>query len=446
MLFGLMLVLFATAPALDLLGRRFDAFEVRNVFLGVLFLDFVLGAINSLYFLRSWVSASEFSAWINLTLVWANISLACFYIGYYLPPADSLAALLPKLSRSWRGKRVTVAVAVLTAIGLAMHVALMESVGGFSYYLAHANRSSTLLVGQYYLLLPAVRLPMVAAIMCYVHGRVNGSKRYENAGIALFALNMLKQVTLGGRTGLVLDALALWAVVHYTPRARPFRRRLARVILVPAVAAFLSVLLAAATVLHTLGPQAFSASQAQSGSVSGSARGVRLALSSLGVQGIGELIVERFVTLEAFVRVVARAGRAVQPQLGRTFLDVFYGAVPRTLWPEKPYEWPVRFAQNYLDFDTTTGLAPIESPVATWPGELYINFLGPGLILGMFLTGIASRSFYAYLLRNRNPAVLLFYILGLLFFFPFLDGGFAMAVFSFVAAAVPAGLACAFLA
>jgi hypothetical protein len=443
-LFLMLLMLFLVPPALDLLRRQFDAFEVRNVFLGLFFLDFVLGGVNAIYFELFWMTKREFSTWINLALIWANVSLLCFYFGYYLPICDKIAAALPEFNSSLNSGRVTVAVVLLTAIGMVAHVALMESVGGIAYYLAHANQSSNLLVGQYYLLMPATRLPIVAAIICYLHGRITGSRSHEHAGVILFAVNMLKQMTLGGRTNLVLQALGFWGIAHYTPRRLSRRRGAVRLIVVPVLAVFFALVMAAATVLHSLGPQTLSGLGGQTNSLALSAEGVEISLSVLGVRGVADMIVERFATLEAFMRVIERAGRIVSPQYGRTFLDVIYGAIPRKLWPEKPYEWPIIFAQYYLDLDTTTGLKPLESPVATWPGELYINFLGPGLILGMILTGSGCRILYSYSIETRTEIVLLFYVLIVLFFLPELDGGLAMAVFSLLVSGVPAWLACVF--
>src|SRR5262249_11871387 len=141
-------------------------------------------------------------------------------------------------------------------------------------------------------------------------------------------------------------------------------------------------------------------------------------------QGAGlflEDFLSRFMAYEELERVLERTGRSIEPQAGATFLEAAYGLVPRSWWPSKPDGVPMIAGAIFLDHAAAEQLAWF--PTLTWLGELYWNFLWPGLILGMIITGILCRALYAYFTLNLNRAGVLVYFPALFLIQMFVTGG-----------------------
>ena len=83
---------------------------------------------------------------------------------------------------------------------------------------------------------------------------------------------------------------------------------------------------------------------------------------------------------------------------GRTYLEFVIAPIPRAIWPEKPDVRNSYFvAEEVLDLRTNSGVPP--SGLA----EFYMNFGWPGIVLGMFLTGVLSAWLYRRYRTAPNP-------------------------------------------
>jgi len=72
---------------------------------------------------------------------------------------------------------------------------------------------------------------------------------------------------------------------------------------------------------------------------------------------------------------------------GATMSDWYYGLVPRIFWPEKPNVSRGAWFTAYLGFSNSAAEATTSTGM-TSPGEWYWNFGIPGVIAGMFVTGL----------------------------------------------------------
>ncbi len=81
--------------------------------------------------------------------------------------------------------------------------------------------------------------------------------------------------------------------------------------------------------------------------------------------------------------------------------------VPRVVWPDKPvFNMGYWFAINVYGQDPHVR----SSTAITYPGDLYLQFGLPSLLIGMFLTGIALRWVYERYGREGTSCSLFFYI------------------------------------
>jgi oligosaccharide repeat unit polymerase len=94
-------------------------------------------------------------------------------------------------------------------------------------------------------------------------------------------------------------------------------------------------------------------------------------------------------------------------QYGKTFYGAFVGFIPRAVWPEKPGSIG-RYITRYLVGPYyKPGEATGYNVGTTVPGDFYVNFGWPGLIVGGFLFGLTCRTVVAYAvhgLRNGTQA------------------------------------------
>jgi hypothetical protein len=92
------------------------------------------------------------------------------------------------------------------------------------------------------------------------------------------------------------------------------------------------------------------------------------------------------VTYPAMLNEVLRyLDRGGEPLQGWSYVIAFLAPIPRAIWPDKPSIALGRFYGGLFGGDEITSYA-----ISTL-GEVYINFLLPGVIIGMLLYGVAYR-------------------------------------------------------
>jgi len=106
---------------------------------------------------------------------------------------------------------------------------------------------------------------------------------------------------------------------------------------------------------------------------------------------------------------------------GLSYVRPFLVSIPRSIWPEKPLDITLVSASR---IDPQWGEKGV-SLGPTFMGEMYLNFAGPGIILGMFLVGICIRVTASYIRRApKNPKIILLYAVIAPHLFIGMRGGF----------------------
>jgi hypothetical protein len=79
---------------------------------------------------------------------------------------------------------------------------------------------------------------------------------------------------------------------------------------------------------------------------------------------------------------------------GRTLLFAVLGFIPRSVWPEKPVGMGKELTRYYVGplYEPYQGF----SVAPTLPGDFFVNFGWPGLVLGGFLFGVICRTAVSY--------------------------------------------------
>jgi hypothetical protein len=113
------------------------------------------------------------------------------------------------------------------------------------------------------------------------------------------------------------------------------------------------------------------------------------------------LVSNRLYGFDSFTLAVRFTPSVLPYQNGQTLTAILVGAVPRAISPDKPsIGIGVWFAIHY--WGTGAPGTPVVPQAVGHPGELWINFGIPGVVLGLALLGVWYRFIYVSLNRSRS--------------------------------------------
>ena len=315
-------------------------------------------------------------------LVAAAIAFFALWIGYLQSPGRKLGKLLWKLADRMMGreeKRLRLAgIVTLGTIGSAAVVYLV--VFGWIHPALSGTTYETLLAwlpGAIATVASFLWISLIALLILIRsgHGQVRGSVWLRAVSILLLAGFVGIGVGVpffltGSRFAVVAMLISSGTVYYYTTTRRRIRIRAA----VIGIVALLGGFYFAESYRLGAAPDA------------GDAAGPGLWAAVRAVANMSQ----RMIGFEALAVVMALTPDVLPPMMGKTMLGLIYGWVPRFLWHDKPAISPAYyFTTSYLGEppDTPTSAA------MTVLGDLYMNFLWPGLVVGMFVVGVVLRAF-----------------------------------------------------
>jgi hypothetical protein len=108
--------------------------------------------------------------------------------------------------------------------------------------------------------------------------------------------------------------------------------------------------------------------------------------------------------IRIFLLIEHHYGHIIPLKYGETLLRIFTQFIPRTIWPNKPFDLGVEIGSLYNPY-TLSGSPP------GFFAEMYMNFHVVGVIVGGLLLGAGLAVIYnAFLLKDLNPAKALLYV------------------------------------
>lgn len=365
----LFLALFASTVRTDLLGwfpvrliLLFPFVIVPLVYLGVT-KDFASTYAANVWFLED----AEVPVYFLAATMTVYVALVLERIGYGLGVGRELAVGVPAPLR-WSHSRARLVVLVFSAIGAFSYYEFLRRVGGVVYYAANLSTAWVLAypLNKYWRM--GLQLWPIASLIWFADELATaGRARWSLVHLAFSAMLW---VSLGNRGELINLFVSCVVIYHYLKSSVRLSLRL--VVLLGVVAAA-----AIATTWLRFGVRSLD-----------SLRSVMV--GNYGPVGILAVLLKGFP-------------QVFEPLGGQSLLDVLVMPIPRAWWPDKPVGIGHYLAQLFWP-------GAVGGPTIGVYGELYVNFLWPGIAIGAVLIGVVGRVLWEWTYRNRNSvgAVLMY--------------------------------------
>lgn len=366
-LVGLLFILCLQPPLAQLAAGSWDPFHVLNVFCFAYLMYFPVKAVLLIFYFAEVDSYDQ----LNAALAYAIVGLLALYVGYTSKLGGLLHRAVPKFPEEWHAGRPQKAALLYLVVGALSGAVIIQSVGGFAYYLTHLELRGFFFEGKGYLLwgmqLVCVAVPLYFCALVSGRGR-----RLSVAFYAYLVAALIVQMLTGGRSNTIAMIVTIFIAARYLRRAFSWH--------------MFCLAGAAAVVLFIVSAKD------------------RLSLDKAAFEPLDyKLSVDRSLgddlsALDPFVRILSAIPGETPFQDGRTLFHLLIYPVPRLLWPGKPKVlgangvYSATFEPTALRSGAVSGASIL--------GELYMNFGAAGIVFGMFLYGVVCRTLYSQVNRS----------------------------------------------
>jgi len=356
---------------------KYDLLEPINIIYFFVILGYIISPIliyvtgNCSYLVR-YMDDYERSILMAKASFFTLAGLICFYLGYNSDFSKKLGNILPSFNLSWNYKRAKIIILILSLIGFICYAYYAHNGGGIKYMLSNPEQRWYIyekVPAGGYALWGIELLPL--SIYIWFVNYITVKKRLSF--LLYLLLICFIMATLGGRGRIIEIFLTMVLLYNYLIRRQT----------IIDIAKFLLIIVIPIIILFSI--------------FIGNSSEENLQHASYLFSG------EYFGGLASFMHILKYIGEGLGPYYGRTFISLLYYPIPRVLWPNKPVSaGRLILLPFYPNQGGGVGLS--------LTAELFLNFLFPGILIGMIFYGVISRAFYFYLKKNiKNRAVVLFY-------------------------------------
>lgn len=390
---GLGLAWAVARPFVDGFRRGFDAFDVLPLFTLYYALSLLLRGTGLLTFVDSPylrelgdARTERYRELVGWAFFVSASGMMAVYAGFHSRLGRRwgvvLAAGVPLLTARWSGRRLLPVVLGLVTIGLAAATTRVHGPAGFLTAASNPMKMGTEEAIGYWWLIAATEFAIVGYHVYMISLLLRGDRRFVVRYLILgVALAVPLYLVSSSKFVLLRIFLLPWLYRHFIVRPLPIWR------VMVSFAAF-----------GALFPFFYA----------------YRALGLMRLDAIGQymdrvdnpllLMFNRSYGTDSLMLILHRTGETLPFQWGHSLLDLFTFWIPRLLWPGKPVSFGLAFPAAYMP-DMHWGTMTYAS--CSLPGELYLNFHVPGVLVGSALLGVAMR--VSYSLARSGPGGLLLY-------------------------------------
>jgi oligosaccharide repeat unit polymerase len=345
------------------------------------------------------------------SLQYSALGIFAYQVSYILPFGAVIAKKIQLSKGNWNHRRVNLALILTIAMLLVSLFAIWEIAGGTTNILNAPTRVRKYISGEFYFTLGLTFTPVVLQL-AFAHAVLH-KKRMNLIWILAFIYTVAYFV-LGSRSNVVIIWLSFLLIYILITQERLKIRQY-----------ILGVVFTIFAVVSVIGIRDIRTSEQSFADIDINDLAIRNLSSS------GDIIDKIFIEVnqvEIFALVTNLFPDSMPFLYGKTYLDLVYQPIPRSIWPNKPL--PSGFLLGQLFFGIDVGAPP------TIIGDLYMNFGGVGVFLGMILYGIVWSAIDESFLRYKhNPVMVSMYVFFLSNAYRIVTRGFlpvAMSVLLFV--------------
>ncbi len=376
-----------------------DLFSPLVIFTSFYLLFFGVRAIDLLIFNKQVIIEDEI--FYNYTIFYSIIGLHFFQIGYFSKIGKIIFANNKKIDHEWSDKKVKEITLIYFMFSLIAFFVVIKLTGGISEYFNNIHSATiNITTGSAFIFMGVLIVKIPLLILFY-----DSVKNYKNRRLFLvtifFALIIFG--SLGERGHIIALIISLIAVYHYAKKRISILR--------------LSTYGIALLIFLTIFGEYRELSKAKK----------KIAFESIekrvGLVYLYRSLINNFDQLIRTKDIVKNTPETIEFQYGKTILNLVFKPIPSRIWESKPqgaglivtkYVYPKHHKANVT-------VAP------SLLGELYLNFHLIGIIIGMFIFGIACRVLYEFLIKNlKNSNVVVVYAFFVPYIFSELRGDFAV--------------------
>lgn len=325
---------------------------------------------------------------ISLIIVW--ISILIFYAGYRSKFSKRLAKKLPVPQVNWRPGALIPYGIFLTILGISGYFFFIKQSGGISEYFSAPRgkgayeENTAYLYGAQWLLNPALIILIVEISRMRL-------ARFLKIFVYIFAVSYFGyQIFIGQRSGVASVGLLLLSS-YYLPNQRFNRLKLIK--LFPAV----FIIIIATGFVSKFRGEIY---------VGSTFEGIRDFIQNPFSVQVSELFVStptgggadwygaEITMYMNYLRVIPKY---VDYDYGEFYLGYLTIWIPRILWPNKPFLGE----KKKIELENVIGTSHVSGPAVTMLGMYHLHFGIPGIIIGMFLSGILLGAIEYW--RKYNP-------------------------------------------
>ena len=378
---------------------KVDIFSPIVIVVFFYFIIFVISSIDLL--LNRFDELQNEEKFYAYAIVYSIISFHAFLIGYYSNLSKIFLKIRVKRYQRHSVNKVFLVTLFYSAISFLSFFLIVKASGGLSNYIENITGSMVkLLTGSAFLYMGVILIKIPVLIW---FGFQLKRGKFSILFLVYFVTASILLVFLGERGHFVFLIISLLVSYHYIK----YRLKLIPVSIF-ALILYLFLLLYG---------------QYREFGLKNTNRMENKERYRLGTVITYKKLVENFDQLIRVKDIIKYVPQKLDYQYGKTFFNLLFKPIPSRIWPEKPQGagyyvtkslYPKHFAAN-------------ASIATSLLGEFYLNFHVVGIILGMFLFGLAVSGLYKILTFNlKEFYVIIVYSLAFPYIFSELRGDFAV--------------------
>lgn len=315
------------------------------------------------------------------------ISIIFMLIGYYSSIGVKIAKIAPKVFNNPSKLNIQIALVATLLIGIGIYIYFMTSIGGIGYLWENMYKRTIITQGTGYLSSFYHTLLSLYLVLLIYFWKDN----FNKTKFLFLVINFLLIAGIfssTGRRGTVISLLILTIIsFHYLVR-RIRRIPIFKSIIIGVVLTFF---IAAIPLFRTAGSVEYYQNNLE-------------AFRTDVINNIGK-IPSRLSTIDR--QIVTFSYFSIDKiWLGKSYIDLFYAPIPRQIFQDKPpVDDGVYFKTIVEGQEIEPSLPANQLSRTSWPpgttGIMFANFWFPGVMIGMFITGIIYRISYNYMINSN---------------------------------------------